>query len=112
MRVFQFSTGDELLTSPKRETFGITFALRGGDVCHPTGEGNWFKEPFFTSSLRFWCGFTLLPWISWNLWGWKGYLGAKFYGADSPTYSSWIKEEEIYPGSTAIHFSGRLKISD
>jgi hypothetical protein len=33
MRVFQFP--GEVTTNPKRETFGITFAARGGDVLHP-----------------------------------------------------------------------------
>ena len=49
MQVHSISTHDEGITNPKRSTFGITFALRWGDVCHPLGsEGNWFKEPYFT----------------------------------------------------------------
>ena len=110
MKVHQITTCDEGITNPKRSTFGITFALRWGDVAHPTGPGNWFSEPYFKTALRFWSWFPL-PWITWNIFGWRGYLGAKFYGADSPTYT-WLKPEEVYPGSQAIHFSARLGITD
>lgn len=112
MRVFQFSTCDEGLTNPKRSGFGITLALRGGDVLHPLGEGNWFKSPYFARILRFYCPIAVLPFISWNLWGWKGYLGAKVYGADSDSYKNWMSFEDVYQGSLAIQFSGRLRISD
>jgi hypothetical protein len=113
MKVFQLSTGDEPLTQPKRQTFGITFALRGGDVCHPLGtEGNWFKEPYFDKVLRFYCPIPILPFIMWNLWGWKGYAGCKIFGADSPAYLNWMQPEDVYEGSQAIHFSARLSIND
>lgn len=147
MKVHQIITKDEGITNPKRSTFGVTLAVRWGDVLHPLGsEGNWFKPPYFTRILRFYLhpfiaplflclwafGFQYLwpamdMWevaayplillltpglfISWNLWGWRGYLGAKVYGADSPTYT-WLQPEEVYPGSLAIHFSGRLRITD
>lgn len=113
VRVFQISTGDEPLTQPKRQTFGITVALRGGDVCHPLGtDGNWFTEPYFTRVLRFFCPVSILPWISWNLFGWKGYAGAKIYGADSAAYKHWMNHDDVYNGSQAIHFSIRLAIYD
>ena len=116
MKVRQIITKDEGLTNPKRSTFGVTLALRWGDVCHPLGAGAWFKPPYFTRLLRFWCPLPLLPWISWNLWGWRGYLGAKVFGMDSEAYKQWpalaTEQDQIYPGSLAIQFSGRLKISD
>jgi hypothetical protein len=112
VRVFQLTTCDEGLTNPKRSTFGITFALRGGDVLHPLGQGDWFKPPYFSRVLRFWCALPILPFITWNLWGWKGYLGAKVYGADSPEYLNWMDFNDVGPGSQAIQFSGRLKIGD
>jgi hypothetical protein len=147
MKVHQITTCDEGITNPKRSTFGITFALRWGDVLHPLGsEGNWFKEPYFTKMLRFclpmaapvlcfvawlialvllavnveWWALLALPayllipgaFVSWNLFGWRGYLGAKFYGADAPEYKNWMAAEDVYEGSQAIQFSGRLKIGD
>lgn len=112
MKVRQITTCDEGLTNPKRATFGVTLALRWGDVLHPLGqEGNWFKPPYFTRVLRFYTRVPL-PFIAWNLWGWRGYLGAKVYGADSPEYLNWMQAEDVYEGSQAIQFSGRLKISD
>ena len=110
MRVFQFP--GEPTTDPKRETFGITFALRGGDVCHPLGQGDWFNPPYFSNVLRFWCALPILPWVSWNLWGWCGYIGAKVYGADSPAYAHWLDPFDVYEGSQAIHFSIRLLVKD
>lgn len=112
MIVHQLTTCDEGITNPKRSSFGITLAFRWGDVCHPLGsEGNWFHEPYFTRVLRFY-SYVPLPFIAWNLWGWRGYLGAKVYGADSPTYIGWLKPEEVYTGSLAIQFSARLSIND
>lgn len=53
-----------------------------------------------------------LLFVAWNLWGWRGYLGAKCYGADAPEYTNWMPAEDVYPGSQAIQFSGRLHIGD
>lgn len=114
MRVFQFP--GQITTAPKRATFGITFALRGGDVLHPLGKGDWFKPPYFARVLRFWCPLPLLPWISWNLWGWRGYCGMKIFGVDSDAYKLWPAmselKHEVYPGSKALMASIRLSISD
>lgn len=111
MRVFQLSTGDEPLTQPKRQAFGITFALRGGDVCHPLGQGDWFKPPYFSRVLRFWSYFPL-PFITWNLCGWRGYAGMKCWGCDSEAYKNWLPAEIVYPGSIAMQLSLRLRITD
>mgnify|MGYP000673918565 CR=1 FL=1 len=110
MRVFQFP--GQATTNPKRDTFGITFVLRGGDVLHPLGKGDWFELPYFSRVLRFWCPLPLLPWVSWNLWGWRGYFGAKVYGADSLDYLNWMPAKDVYQGSQALQFSIRLHISD
>lgn len=151
MKVHQITTFDEGITNPKRSTFGVTLALRWGDVLHPLGqEGNWFKEPYFTKMLRFympmaipvlaccmwmvaltllavhveWYALAALPtyllipgaFLSWNLFGWRGYLGAKVFGVDSDAYKLWpaMKDEvdQVYEGSQAIQFSGRLWITD
>ena len=112
MRVHQITTCDEGITNPKRADFGVTLALRWGDVLHPLGsDGNWFKEPYFTNILRFY-SYIPLPFIAWNLWGWRGYLGAKVYGADRPEYKFWMNPKDVYDGSQAIQFSGRLGIND
>jgi hypothetical protein len=110
VRVSQFP--GEATTNPKREAFGVTFALRGGDVLHPLGQGDWFKSPYFSRILRFWCPIPILPWITWNLFGWRGYLGAKIYGADSEAYANWMPATDVYVGSQALQFSARLRISD
>jgi hypothetical protein len=147
MRVNQITTCDEGITNPKRSSFGITLALRWGDVCHPLGQdGNWFHEPYFTKVLRFYMPmaipvlafvawlialvllavnvqwwallslptFLLIPgaFITWNLFGWRGYLGAKVYGADAPEYKFWMNPDDVYTGSQAIQLSGRLSIGD
>ncbi len=111
MKVHQLITRDEGITNPKRSVWGVTFALRWGDVCHPLGQGDWFAPPYFSRVLRFW-SYSPLPFIAWNLWGWRGYLGAKVYGVDSDAYKNWINPEEVYDGSQAIQFSGRLMIGD
>ena len=111
MKAFQITTRDEGLTNPKRSVWGVTFALRWGDVLHPLGAGDWFKPPYFSRILRFYSHFPI-PFIAWNLWGWRGYLGAKVYGADSDAYLNWMPAEDVYPGSLAIQFSGRLKVGD
>ena len=111
MRTHQLTTNDEGITNPKRSTFGITFALRWGDVCHPLGTGDWFKPPYFTKVLRFY-SYLPLPFIAWNLFGWRGYLGAKVYGADASAYKCWMNPADVYDGSQAIQFSGRFLIND
>ena len=112
MKVFQIITRDEGLTNPKRSVWGVTLALRGGDVLHPLGTGDWFKPPYFSRVLRFFCPFTILPFIAWNLWGWRGYIGAKVYGADSEAYKNWMPVWDVFPGSLAIQFSIRFAIKD
>ena len=111
MKVRQFISKDEGITNPKRSTFGITLALRWGDVCHPLGTGDWFKPPYFDRVLRFY-SYLPLPFIAWNLFGWRGYLGAKVWGCDSPAYANWMNPEDVYDGSQAIQFSVRFSIKD
>lgn len=99
-------------TNPKRDLFGVGIFLRGGDFLHPTGAGNWFDKPYFTTALRFYCRLPLLPFINWNLWGWRGYMGFKVYGVDSQTYLDWAGPENVYDGSQAMMLSVRLRIQD
>lgn len=112
MIVRQITTLDEGPTNPKRGRPGITLALRWGDVCDPyLDPDGWFgpEKPRFV--LRFWSRIPL-PWISWNLWGWRGYLGWKIYGVDSDAYRAWIAHGEIYQGSRALCLTARLRIRD
>lgn len=157
MEVHQITTHPAPLTSPKRDTFGVTLALRWGDVLHPLGPGLnadgqslWFHPPYFERALRLtlpmavpvlaccvwmialtllavhfeWLALLALPsfllipgaWMSWNLWGWRGYAGWKVFGVDSDAYKLWpaLADEthEVSPGSLAMQFSARFWISD
>lgn len=115
MKVHQITTLDEGLTNPKRGPVGVTLALRWGDVLHPRGKGDWFKPPYFNRVWRFYCWLPL-PWITWNLWGWRGYVGAKIFGVDSPAYREWPAmtgmKPEVYNGSQALMISIRPIIRD
>lgn len=110
MKVWERTTYSQSLTDPSRNEFGITFALRGGNFCHPIGEGNWFTEPYYKKAIKFFAPFVCFPWIAWNLWGWQGYMGFKCYGVDSPTYVDFAGKEEVYEGSQALHFSMRFRM--
>lgn len=146
MKVHQITTCDEGITNPKRSGFGVTLALRWGDVCHPLGQGSWFDPPYFSRVMRFylpmavpvlcfvawlvalvllaanveWWALPALPtfilipgaWITWNLFGWRGYLGAKIYGADRDAYMNWMDAKDVYEGSQAIQLSARLHMAD
>ena len=109
MKVWEHTTYSQSLTDPSRNEWGITFALRGGDVCDPMN-GNWFREPWPTFVIRFFAHIACLPWIAWNLWGWQGYIGFKCYGVDAPEYKNWIDANEVYDGSQAMCFSMRLRM--
>lgn len=118
MKVHEFRlSGDEALTECKRPNFGISLSFRWGDWCHPLGSGNWFHEPYFTRIFRHYIWLPL-PFICWNLWGWRGYVGCKVYGAECPDRPEdpgmwhWIPAADVYPGSQAIQLSIRLKVSD
>ena len=111
MRVSQITTCDEGITNPQRSVWGITFALRWGNVLFPYGEGSWFTPPIFTKALNFY-SYLPIPWITWNFWGWRGYLGAKVYGVDLPTYTSFTDSADVYEGSLAMMPGIRLKIGD
>jgi hypothetical protein len=41
----------------------------------------------------------------------KGTL-ALYHGADAPEYKNWMPSDDVYEGSQAIQFSGRLSIND
>lgn len=96
------------LTHPFPKEDGWFLVWRGGNVCHPLSPGNWFSVPYFTRAIRFFCRWNILPYLCWKYGDRAGYFGFKIYGADSPTYASWIPAEEIYSGSQALHFSIRL----
>lgn len=98
------------LTDPLPEIGGRKFIFRlySGDVCDPVN-GNWFKEPFPTKVIRFFCKWPVLPFIAWK-WPFvkkAGYIGAKLYGADPVAYKNWMPETDVYPGSQAVCFSIR-----
>lgn len=94
-------------TSPFPLENGVFVELRGGDFRMPVGKGNWFSVPYFTACWRKHWSRAWIPFISYR-WGNRGgYIGAKIYGADSPTYATWLAPGEDYPGSQAIMLSCR-----
>jgi len=106
MRVYNRS-GQPVTTSPFLEKNGIAFELRGGDICHPWGSGDWFKPPYFRSVWRAFCRWPVLPWITWRRGNRGGYIGFKAYGADSEAYKNWMDPADVYEGSMALQMSCR-----
>lgn len=98
---------DQPSTAPFRKTSGIFIEFRGGSFCHPLGQGDWFKPPYFERVLHFFLGWPIIPFISWRIGNRGGYFGAKIYGVDSEAYKNWLPAEEVYDGSQAIMFSIR-----
>lgn len=104
-----FSTDPERnLMDPLLEKNGIFFELRGGDICHPKGEGKWFEPPYFPDGVwRTFCRWNILPFFAYRLGKKHGYMGFKAYGADSEAYKNWMNPEDVYEGSQALHVSIR-----
>ena len=95
-------------TQPFPASSGFFFELRGGDILHPWGKGEWFKPPYFASIWRAWCAWCVLPFLSWRFGTIGGYVGFKVYGADSEAYRHWMPEGDVYEGSQALQMSARL----
>lgn len=95
------------LTSPFPAGQGIFIELRGGDILHPRGQGDWFRPPYFARIFRAFCRWPVLPFVSWRLGTWGGYLGAKAYGADSDAYRAWMPAGDVGDGSVALMLSIR-----
>jgi hypothetical protein len=103
-----FALIGDVSTNPFPERNGIKFCLRGGDICHPKGEGNWFAPPYFPKGIwRTYCRIPLLPVLAYRFGRRAGYLGFKVYGADSPAYKHWMPPEDVYAGSLALQISIR-----
>lgn len=98
---------DHPATSPLLSEPGFWWELRAGDICHPTGKGNWFTPPYFQHAWKWYCPWPILPYLSWRVGNKGGYMGFKIYGVDSPTYVDWAGAENVYPGSQAMQVSLR-----
>lgn len=92
------------------EVTGTIFIKRiySGDLLRPAF-GNWFKVPFpkivgYKKSVKesFYAWQIDLIWFYW-----RGYIGAKVFGVDSPEYKNWLPEECVYEGSNAMAWSIR-----
>ena len=94
-------------TDPLLEENGFWWELRAGDICHPQGEGDWFDPPYFAKVFYAFIKYPILPFISWKLGTWGGYAGFKIYGVDAEAYKNYMKPEEVYEGSKAMHVSIR-----
>lgn len=99
MKVF----GTGVSTNPWRPGF----FLRGGDICHPLGKGQWFSPPYFTRIWRTFCPLTILPFLCVHVGRFAFYIGFKIYGADAGPYKEWMNPDDVYPGSQALHLSMR-----
>ena len=97
---------DRYLKDPLLEKNGLWIEFRGGDVCDPVF-GNWFSPPWPKYVIRFFCKYPVLPWISWRIGKWVGYVGFKAYGADPKAYLNWMPAEDVYLGSDALCLSAR-----
>lgn len=96
------------------------FELRGGDILHPFGDGDWFNPPYFPRN-KVWRTRTrhnCLPFISWRWPSWfpwiggkSGYMGFKAFGADHDEYKNWMSAEDVYAGSEAMQMSIRIAAS-
>lgn len=106
MRIFGYPAASDW-TDPFPKRTGIMLRLVGGDVCHPRGDGKWFEPPYFAKVWRFFVPVACLPYFAWRIGRRAGYIGAKVYGADSEAYLNWMRPEDVYEGSRAIHFSAR-----
>lgn len=105
------------LTDPiPDETRGLVFVHRvyAGDYCDPLF-GNWFTPPWPRVLLRWtvkrahffaWqIPFSFSP--GWPTYVWRGYIGFKLYGVDSPAYKNWLPSHDVFDGSQALCFSLR-----
>lgn len=95
-------------TQPFPAGSGFFFELRGGDILHPLGQGDWFRPPYFERIYRAWCSWCILPYLAWRIGNHGGYIGFKAYGADSEAYRYWMPAGDVYAGSQALQISGRL----
>ncbi len=95
----------------------LFFALTKGDIAHPYGPGNWFDAPYFKKVWRTATSIPL-PFFSWDFGFAKGYAGAKVFGIGNDDgsgisdiskveFGSWLRHEDIYAGSQAMHFTIR-----
>lgn len=95
---------DRPLTAPLPDTDRLIVRVYRGDYCDPFF-GNWFARPWPRVIVRL----TLrwMPFIAWRLGRWRGYVGFKVWGVDSPSYRNWLPAGDVYSGSLACCFSVR-----
>lgn len=131
MRVFGFMS-DNAPTAPfpSAPRAGVKFRLLGGDVYSPIGpwrmrkvklggaliapgtKPDWFNavpKDARRGSMRL----PVLPFFSFGLWRWGGYIGWKLYGFDAPEYQDFprVVPGDVQPGAQALCFSMRLTLN-
>jgi len=105
------STGALPITKPFRESSGISFSWRRGDILQPLDY--WSADGWFSNSppwREYYRGYTRLPlpFISIRIGRWGFYAGAKGFGVDKEDYLRWVPAREVFDGSTAIMLSIRM----
>lgn len=131
MQVFGFMT-DSAITAPfpAAPRGGVKFRLLGGTIYDPRGpyalrfnklDGTpvppTAKPDWFNSiPAAAWSAFVrwpVLPFLSWGIGRWGGYVGFKAYGFDAPEYRDYpgVQPEDVRSGALALCFSIRLTLN-
>src|SRR5947207_13498653 len=117
MQVYGWSTDDEKdWTAPFPTAFiGIKLRLLGGDILDPVN-GTWELRPGVQAGTppnwfnaipravrRYYQPRRCLPFFSFGIWRFGGYIGYKIYGVDQPVYLDYplVAREDVYGGSRA-----------
>lgn len=99
--------------------FGIKARLAGGDVCWPvlrrrvagaTGKRDWFNT-LPALLLKVAVAWPCLPFVSIGIGRFGFYIGFKVYGVDLEWYRKWLRDEEVYIGSNALHPTMRFTMA-
>lgn len=84
----------------------------GGEVVAPDAKRDWFNA-VPSAARREYVKAPILPFFSFGLWRWGGYIGWKLYGFDAPEYKDYpqVNPGDVQPGAQAMCFSMRLTLN-
>lgn len=104
--ICHYKNDDQPLTSAYPAKNGVLVRFCSGNVLDPYF-GNWFKEPYFKVIIRYFTTWRL-PYFSFRLGRFGGYVGFQCYGVDSPQYLNFLPAKDVYDGSLALSLTIRL----